>query len=85
MKKERLMDSMRRHIRTRQVLIKSIATLDTSKNQKLVPIDGTRRICLHRRKDARLQRCEFAMKVCYEEQPNFTGFDEHTWCVLAAA
>lgn len=61
-------------------LIKSIATLDTSKNQKLVPIDGTPPDLFAPPKGCPFAaRCEFAMKVCYEEQPEFHRLsDEHT-------
>ena len=61
-------------------LIKSIATLDTSKNQKLVPIDGTPPDLFAPPKGCPFAaRCEFAMKVCYEEQPELHSFsDEHT-------
>ena len=61
-------------------LIKSIATLDTSKNQKLVPIDGTPPDLFSPPVGCPFApRCEFAMQVCYEHQPDFYRLsDEHT-------
>lgn len=53
-------------------LIKSIATLDTSKEHKLVPIDGTPPDLFSPPHGCPFAaRCEFAMKVCYERQPEF--------------
>ncbi len=61
-------------------LIKSIATLDTSKDHKLVPIDGTPPDLFSPPHGCPFAaRCEFAMKVCYERQPEFHQLSpEHT-------
>ena len=51
-------------------LIKSIATLDTAKEHKLVPIDGTPPDLFSPPHGCPFAaRCEFAMKICYELQP----------------
>lgn len=51
-------------------LIKSIATLDTAKEQKLIPIDGTPPDLFSPPKGCPFAaRCEFAMQICYEELP----------------
>ena len=51
-------------------LIKSIATLDTSKDQKLVPIDGTPPDLFAPPKGCPFAaRCEHAMQICYDSQP----------------
>ena len=51
-------------------LIKSIATLDTAKEHKLVPIDGTPPDLFSPPAGCPFAaRCEFAMKICYERQP----------------
>ncbi len=60
-------------------LIKSIATLDTSKDQKLVPIDGTPPDLFAPPAGCPFAaRCEFAMQICYEKQPeNYQISEEH--------
>ena len=59
--------------------IKSIATLDTSKDQKLVPIDGTPPDLFAPPVGCPFAaRCEFAMQICYEKQPeNYQISEEH--------
>lgn len=62
-------------------LIKSIATLDTSKEQKLVPIDGTPPDLFAPPKGCPFAaRCEFAMKVCYDRQPQDYQLTEEHMC-----
>ena len=57
LKKERLMrSSMRRHIRTRQVLSNQSLRWIPPRIRSWCPSTEHRRICSHRRKDARLQR-----------------------------
>lgn len=60
-------------------LIKSIATLDTSKDQKLVPIDGTPPDLFAPPKGCPFAaRCEYAMQICYDSQPeNYQLSKEH--------
>ena len=51
-------------------LIKSIATLDTSKDQKLAPIDGTPPDLFAPPAGCPFAaRCPYAMKLCREYQP----------------
>ena len=61
-------------------LIKSIATLDTAKEQKLVPIDGTPPDLFSPPHGCPFAaRCEFAMEVCYHRQPDYHRLSpEHT-------
>ena len=61
-------------------LIKSIATLDTAKEQKLVPIDGTPPDLFAPPLGCPFAaRCEFAMQVCYDRQPDYHQLSpEHT-------
>ena len=62
-------------------LIKSIATLDTSKDHKLVPIDGTPPDLFSPPHGCPFAaRCEFAMKVCYDRQPEFHQLSEEHTC-----
>ncbi len=60
-------------------LIKSIATLDTSKEQKLIPIDGTPPDLFAPPKGCPFAaRCEYAMQICYDSQPeNYQLSKEH--------
>ncbi len=60
--------------------IKSIATLDTEKEKKLVPIDGTPPDLFAPPAGCPFAaRCEFAMPVCYERQPEeYRLSEEHT-------
>ena len=60
-------------------LLQSIATLDTSKDQKLIPIDGTPPDLFDPPQGCPFAaRCEYAMKVCYEAQPDYSRLsDEH--------
>ena len=62
-------------------LIKSIATLDTSKEQKLVPIDGTPPDLFAPPKGCPFAaRCEFAMPICSEKQPEDHRLSEEHIC-----
>ena len=62
-------------------LIKSIATLDTSKEQKLIPIDGTPPDLFAPPKGCPFAaRCEFAMPICNEEQPRDYQLSEEHVC-----
>lgn len=60
-------------------LIQSIATLDTSKDQKLVPIDGTPPDLFSPPVGCPFAaRCEYAMEICYQSMPDHTQVkDEH--------
>ncbi len=62
-------------------LIKSIATLDTSKEQKLIPIDGTPPDLFAPPTGCPFAaRCEHAMKICYEHQPEDYQLSEEHMC-----
>ncbi|MBE7004052.1 MAG: ABC transporter ATP-binding protein, partial [Ruminococcaceae bacterium] len=63
-------------------LMQSIATLDTSKEEKLIPIDGTPPdLFAPPRGCPFAARCEHAMKVCYDRQPEETVLSlEHKCC-----
>ena len=66
-------------------LIKSIATLDTDKNQALVPIEGTPPDLFSPPHGCPFAaRCDFAMQVCYDVLPEeYRLSDEHvTTCWL---
>ncbi|MBO8170619.1 MAG: ABC transporter ATP-binding protein [Bacillaceae bacterium] len=54
-------------------LLQSVPRLDSDRNEKLVPIDGTPPDLLDPPKGCPFAaRCEYAMKVCLEEQPDTT-------------
>lgn len=62
-------------------LIKSIATLDTSKEQKLIPIDGTPPDLFAPPMGCPFAaRCEYAMKICCEHQPEDYQLSEEHMC-----
>ena len=62
-------------------LIKSIATPDTSKNQKLVPIDGTPPDLFAPPKGCPFAaRCEYAMEICHDELPECLPLSQEHFC-----
>ena len=72
--------SMRRHIRTRQVSSNQSLRWIPPRIRSWSQIDGTPPDLFAPPKGCPFAaRCEFAMKVCYEEQPEFHRLsDEHT-------
>jgi len=66
-------------------LMRSIAKLDTSKNQKLIPIDGTPPDLFSPPAGCPFAaRCDYAMKICYERMPKdyVLGEEHKTACWL---
>ncbi len=62
-------------------LIQSIAMLDTDKDQKLIPIDGTPPDLFAPPKGCPFAaRCEYAMEICHAAMPEFTSLSEEHAC-----